>query len=151
MENKKKKLNYSDKRNNAGYLKFCLGIFNSFILIDDLFLHFSDIKNYYYYMHLLLLEIIIFYLWILIRKKKISFNKNYFSFLIFCYFLFLFIYFYQNISLDNFLKKKIEKIILYHYINIFLIPIIILLYVNCFLIIIKDDSKKDNLINFIEK
>ena len=50
MENRRKKKNNSDKRNNAGYLKFGLGIFNVFILIDDLFLHLSDIKNYYYYM-----------------------------------------------------------------------------------------------------
>ncbi len=99
-------------------------------------------------MQLLFLEIIIYYLWVLIRKKKICFNKNYFSFLIFCYFLFIIIYFYQKISLENFFEKKIEKIILYHYINVFLIPIILLLYVNCYLIIIQDDSKKDILINF---
>ena len=61
MENKKKKLNYSDKRNNAGYLKFCLGIFNSFILIDDLFLHISNIKNFYDFLLFVIFDYLFLY------------------------------------------------------------------------------------------
>ena len=124
-----------DKNNNKNVnnLKIYLAFFNTLILIDDIILHYSEIKNNIYYFQLLSGEIIIFYLWISLRKEKITLNKKFILYYITFHSLFSLIYCFQQIYLGNFSNKDIFKTILFHQITHIIIPISLILYIMFFL------------------
>ena len=124
-----------DKNNNKNVnnLKIYLAFFNTLILIDDIILHYSEIKNNIYYFQLLSGEIIIFYLWISLRKEKITLNKKFILYYITFHSLFSLIYCFQQIYLGNFSNRDIFKTILFHQITHIIIPISLILYIMFFL------------------
>ena len=124
-----------DKNNNKNVnnLKIYLAFFNTLILIDDIILHYSEIKNNIYYFQLLSGEIIIFYLWISLRKEKITLNKKFILYYTTFHSLFSLIYCFHQIYLGNFSNKDIFKTILFHQITHIIIPISLILYIMFFL------------------
>ena len=95
-------------KKNYPELKICIALFNIFLLIDDISLHFISINFKIYFFQLFIAEIIIFYIWLNIRKQFIILEKKKILYINGIYiFISLVIYLYQLImkQLDN---SKIE-------------------------------------------
>ena len=127
MENNNEKKSKNNK--NIEYLKLYLVLFNTFILLDDIFLHYSSINFLNYYFQLVSAEIIIFYLWLSIRKPKIKINRQYFLYYTSFHSLFSIIYCIQQLFSDSLNYKNAFKTILFHQIIHILIPICLILYI----------------------
>ncbi len=132
MENNNREENNNNNR-IINKLKIYLALFNLLILIDDIFLHYSEIKNNIFFFQLLSGEIIIFYLWISIRNEKIKLNKKLVLYYISIHSLISIIYCFQQIFLGTFTNKDVFKIFLFHQIIHIIIPIGLILYIVFFL------------------
>ena len=118
-------------KKNYPELKICIALFNIFLLIDDISLHFISINFKIYYFQLLIAEIIIFYIWYNVRKQFIILEKKKILFINGIYiFLSLIIYLYQLImkNFDNSQVEYFQITILIHLLINIIFPFCIILF-----------------------
>ena len=118
-------------KKNYPELKICIALFNIFLLIDDISLHFISINFKIYYFQLLIAEIIIFYIWYNVRKQFIILEKKKILFINGIYiFLSLIIYLYQLImkNFDNSQVEYFQITILIHLLINIIFPFGIILF-----------------------
>lgn len=118
-------------KKNYPELKICIALFNIFLLIDDISLHFISINFKIYYFQLLIAEIIIFYIWFNVRKQFIILEKKKILVINGIYiFLSLIIYLYQLImkNFDNSQVEYFQITILIHLLINIIFPFGIILF-----------------------
>ena len=118
-------------KKNYPELKICIALFNIFLLIDDISLHFTSINFKIYYFQLLIAEIIIFYIWYNVRKQFIILEKKKILFINGIYiFLSLIIYLCQLImkNFDNSQVEYFQITILIHLLINIIFPFGIILF-----------------------
>ena len=118
-------------KKNYPELKICIALFNIFLLIDDISLHFISINFKIYYFQLLIAEIIIFYIWYNVRKQFIILEKKKILVINGIYiFLSLIIYLYQLImkNFDNSQVEYFQITILIHLLINIIFPFGIILF-----------------------
>ena len=76
MEIEDEGFHIENSKKNYPELKLCIALFNIFLLIDDISLHFISINFKIYFFQLFIAEIIIFYIWLNIRKQFIILEKK---------------------------------------------------------------------------
>lgn len=113
---------------NFPILKFWIALFNIFLILDDIYLHYNSLKIKLYFFQLLIGEIIILYIWLILRDQFIILEKK--KIIILCIFhiiISLFIFIYQIIKKD--FKRSIYII---HQLIQIIFPIIIIVLITIF-------------------
>lgn len=113
---------------NFPILKFWIALFNIFLILDDIYLHYNSLKIKFYFFQLLIGEIIILYIWLILRDQFIILEKK--KIIILCIFhiiISLFIFIYQIIKKD--FKRSIYII---HQLIQIIFPIIIIVLITIF-------------------
>lgn len=113
---------------NFPILKFWIALFNIFLILDDIYLHYNSLKIKLYFFQLLIGEIIILYIWLILRDQFIILEKK--KIIILCIFhiiISLFLYLYQIIKKD--FKRSIYII---HQLIQIIFPIIIIVLITIF-------------------
>ena len=108
MEIEDEGFHIENSKKNYPELKLCIALFNIFLLIDDISLHFISINFKIYFFQLFIAEIIIFYIWLNIRKQFIILEKKKILFINGIYiFISLVIYLFQILK-KQFNDSKVE-------------------------------------------
>ena len=113
---------------NFPILKFWIALFNIFLILDDIYLHYNSLKIKFYFFQLLIGEIIILYIWLILRDQFIILEKK--KIIILCIFhiiISLLIFIYQIIKKD--FKRSIYII---HQLIQIIFPIIIIVLITIF-------------------
>jgi hypothetical protein len=113
---------------NFPILKFWIALFNIFLILDDIYLHYNSLKIKLYFFQLLIGEIIILYIWLILRDQFIILEKK--KIIILCIFhiiISLFLILYQIIKKD--FKRSIYII---HQLIQIIFPIIIIVLITIF-------------------